>query len=59
MNNSRNKVLVINYKGSVVAEYDSVKAVAEEYHTDPEVIRKYINNGNIWKKEKVFFDYAM
>ena len=50
-------VLVFDKNDEVVATYPSVKNVAEEYHTDVDVIYHYLKSGKLWKKEQVSFDY--
>lgn len=52
-------VLVFNSKGKLLAEYPSVKAVAEEFQCCDDTIKEYINNGKLWKKKKVFLDFAL
>lgn len=54
--NPNNPVVVYNDKGKPIAHYASVLAVAEAYHTTEDTIRLYINNGKLWKKNKVFLD---
>ena len=49
-------VIVFNDTGKPIAEYDSVKSVAEEYHTSPDNIMRYINTGGLWKKYKICLD---
>lgn len=52
-------VLVFNSNGKLLAQYPSVKAVAEEFQCCDDTIKKYINNGKLWKKKKVFLDLAL
>ena len=53
------RVLVISDRGKPVTEYDSVERTATEYGICNDTVREYINNGKLYKKGKVFFDWAM
>ena len=51
-------VIILNEKGKFVAEYPSLRSVAEEYRISPNTVKDYIKNGKLFKRGKVFFDYS-
>lgn len=53
------RVLVISDRGKPVTVFRNVEEAATEYGVCNDTVREYINNGKLYKKGKVFFDWAM
>lgn len=54
----RGRVTVIPEEGMPV-EYRSVSRVATEYRIAPETVLRYIKSGKLYKRGRVFFDWAV
>ena len=52
-------VIVFNKFGKPIREYQSLERVAEVYEVCPETIRDYINNGKLYRRGNVFFDWGI
>ena len=52
-------VIVYNQKGKPIGTYESVETVAQMFESSTDTVRHYINNGQYWKKKKVFVDFAL
>ena len=52
-------VVIFSKDGRPVAEYPSIKSVAQEYNTSEDTIRNYIKSGRLYSKGKVYFDIKL
>lgn len=43
-------VIILSEKGKFIAEYPSLRSVADEYCISPDTVKGYIKNGKLYKK---------
>lgn len=52
-------VMVFNSKGKLLVKYPNVRATANVFQCCEDTIKEYIKTGRLWKKKKVFLDFAL
>ena len=52
-------IIVINKAGKPIREYSSITELANEYRVTDRTVKQYIENGKLFPKGDVFFDYAL